>query len=513
MAGPRKFSANPLLANSAPSTALEAASKGYVDSVAGKLGGWVDCSAMTTASAINAAADPAVCGTNATIWLGPNTKTIDATLIVYPGQTWLGGGGRETHTILSAGASLGAGLPIMASAGWYNNGASADAGVLIRGILFDLNGRTNRHGLIIYNYWSWVDDCQFTGHSGTGIAGLHPTDKARNGTTISSNSHSENRYTACRFDNGLLGAMGIWSETNNGISNQDAHLSDCFFSGQTGYAVKVDRAAGWTIENNHLYGCGDNAFDLTNCYATKVIGNYIEDYGQNNVTTGPTGGYYSGINMATILDGKPSICALNTIEQKSPTTPAYNSSRGITARAGSGQNDARLVLIGNTISLAGSATVTEGLHLGEGADTGRTLNLMMAGNQLDPWGSFATPVNKANTTVRIKKDYTPVRAYTGVTGTITLDNEFEMVQNFTCTGDVTANLPGSNVNARDGEPMQLRFLASGAQRIITLNASAALSTGITSRAFTVPSGKVLFLALEWSSLLTAYVITAATIST
>jgi hypothetical protein len=510
---PLKFAQNPVLANSTPSAVLEAASKGYVDGKAVPLGSYVDCSAMTTAAAINAAADPASAGTNATIWLGPGTKTIDATLIVYPGQTWLGAGGRGVHTVLSAGASLGAGLPIMASNGWYNNGASADSGVVIRGIEFDLNGRTNRHGLVLYNYWSWVDDCQFTGHSGTNIAGLHPTDKARNGTTISSNSHSENRYTACRFDNGLLGAMGIWSETNNGISNQDAHLSDCFFAGQTGAAIKVDRAAGWTIENNHLYGCGDNAMELANCYATKIIGNYIEDFGQNNVTTGPTGGYYAGINMATILDGKPSICALNTVEQKSPVTPAYNSSRGIAARAGSAQNDARLVLIGNSVSLAGSATVTEGFHLGEAADTGRTLNLVMSGNQLDPYGSFAQPVNKANATVRIKKDAPGVRSYAAVSGTVTLDNEFEMVQNFTCTGNVTSvDPPASNVNARDGEPFQLRFLASGGTRTVTFNASMRTSTGVTRGPYSIASGEILAVAIEYSSLVTDYIITAATIS-
>lgn len=471
------------------------------------LGGWVDCSEMTTATAINAAANPSACGANATIWLGPGTKVIDAPLLVWEGQTWLGAGGREVHTTLQAGSGLGAGLPIMCAEGWYNNAGDADTGVQIRGIRFDCNAKTGRPGLIVYNYWSWFDDLQFVNGDGA-TAHLLVTDVNR-GATNSSNSHSENRFTGLRFDTSTGGCDHFKTVTANGISNQDGHLSDSFFAGSSGMAITIARAAGWTVQNNHIYACGENAIDLNNCYATKCINNYVEDFGKNNNTTGPTGGYYAGISMS-VLDGKPSVCALNSIEQKSPTTPAYNSSRGISARAGSGQNDARLAIVGNTISLSGSATNTEGFHLGEGGDTGRTLNLVMSGNQLDPWGSFAQPVNKANSTVRIKKDYTPVRAYTGVTGTITLDNEFEMAQNFTCTGDVTVNLPGSNVNARDGEPMQLRFLASGAQRTITLNASVVLSTGLASRAFIVPSGKVLAVALEWMSLLGAYVLVAAT---
>jgi hypothetical protein len=475
------------------------------------LGGYVDCSELTTASAINAAANPSACGTNATIWLGPRASgsplVVDEPILVWEGQTWLGAGGREVHTVLQAGSGLGAGLPMMCAEGWYNSAGDADNGVIIRGIHFDLNSKSGRSGLIVYNYWSLFEDLQFVNGAGA-TAQLLVTDVNRSAVN-SSNSHSENRFVGLRFDTTTTGCNHFQTVTANGISNQDGHIMDSFFAGSSGAAITIARAAGWTIENNHIYACGENAIDLNNCYATKCIGNYVEDFGKNNVTTGPTSGYYAGITMS-VLDGKPSICALNTVEQKSPTTPAYNSSRGIAARAGSGQNDARLVIIGNTISLSGSATNTEGFHLGEGGDSSRTLNLMMSGNQLDPRGSFATPIAKANSTVRMMKDLAPVRSFTGVTGTVTLDNEFEMVQNFTCTGDTTVNLPGSNVNARDGDPFQLRFLASGAQRTITLNASVVLSTGISSRVFVVPSGKMLAVALEWSSLLTAYVLTAAT---
>lgn len=107
----------------------------------------------------------------------------------------------------------------------------------------------------------------------------------------------------------------------------------------------------------------------------------------------------------------------------------------------------------------------------------------------------------------------PTRAYTGVSGTVTLDNDIQLMQNFTVTGDITSvNPPASNANSKDMAPMQLRFLASGATRSITFNASIRLSTGISSRVFSVPSGELLMVAVEWSSLVSDYIITAATIS-
>jgi parallel beta-helix repeat protein len=475
-------------------------------------GGVIDCSAMTTAAEVNAAANPATAGPNATIWLGPRDTPLDVTepLIVHGGQTWLGAGGRELHTTVRAAVGLGAGLPIMCSEGWFNDADDADEPIIVRGIRFDLNGLTDRCGLIVYNFWSWVDDCQFSDADGD-CANLLVTDSSRDGSA-SANSHSENRFTALRFDGSFNGARHLYSVTTNGLSNQDGHLADSFFAGSDGPAIHITRAAGWTVENNHLYGCGDNAIYLQNCYATKVINNYIEDFGRNNVTTGPTNGYYSAIG-ASILDGKPSIIALNTVSLVEPDDPvAWNRATCIGVRAGTGQLDARITLVGNTIAADGATGVvtnSEAFRIGEGGDTGRLLSVTWAGNQITPRAQFASVIFRSNSTTRIVRDPPWVRSYSGVIGAITLDAGFESLQNFTCVGDVTVSPPTTLVVDRD--VLRLAFLAFGGDSDIEFASSILTSTGL-GLSYTVPAGEVLLAAVEYSVLVGAWVLTAATVS-
>lgn len=65
--------------------------------------------------------------------------------------------------------------------------------------------------------------------------------------------------------------------------------------------------------------------------------------------------------------------------------------------------------------------------------------------------------------------------------------------NYVCTGNVTFPVPTSGT---DTQVLQLSFLASGAQRTVTFNASIQRLTGITALQ-TVPSGKVLRAALRY----------------
>lgn len=64
----------------------------------------------------------------------------------------------------------------------------------------------------------------------------------------------------------------------------------------------------------------------------------------------------------------------------------------------------------------------------------------------------------------------------------------------------------------DGQTYKLCCLASGATRTWTFAAGFRLSTGLTSRTFSIPSGEALIAAVEYSSDLAAWVVTAATVS-
>ncbi len=516
---PLKYAAFPTLPDADPVADLEAVHKRYVDDLLGTgagLGGVVDCSAMTTAAAINAAA--AAAPPAATIWLGPRPPDapliVNETLRIYGRQKWLGLGGRELMTCLEAGPSLPAGAPMMAADGWLGNAGDADEPVIVKGIRLDLDGRTGRHGLVVYNFWSWYDDLMISGADGANIHCLHVTDRASNNTTVSSNSHSENVFSHLRFDETSNGAGHFYAESNNGLSNQDGHLIDSFFAGSDGICIRITRAAGWTIENNHLYGCGDNAIDLSACYATKVIGNYVEDFGMNNVTTGPTGGYYTGINFATILDGKPSICANNTISHPEPATVVANRWTCLGFRAGSGQLAAVVSVNGNAIVLEGAATGNNGeaVRFGEGGDSGRLLTFAYAGNVIYPRGVWESYIFRDAPTCRRQAEPTWTRNYTGVTGTHTLALGGETLQKFTVTGALEVDPPASAAESMDGQPYKLVFLASGATRAITFDASIRTSTGVTRGPYSVPSGEVLIALIEYVADIADYVLTAATIS-
>lgn len=79
----------------------------------------------------------------------------------------------------------------------------------------------------------------------------------------------------------------------------------------------------------------------------------------------------------------------------------------------------------------------------------------------------------------------------------------------TATGDLALTPAGT----LGGQLLRVDVLASGAQRTVTLDAGVRLSTGLTSRSFTVPAGQIVALGLERSALLGAWVLVAATVTT
>lgn len=80
--------------------------------------------------------------------------------------------------------------------------------------------------------------------------------------------------------------------------------------------------------------------------------------------------------------------------------------------------------------------------------------------------------------------------------------------NITATGNETITPSGTT----DGQVIRLAVLASGGTRTITFAAAVRLSTGLTSRSFTVATGQVLVAAVQYSTLINAWVLTAATVS-
>lgn len=487
----------------------------------GGLGGWVDCSAMTTAAAINSASLAAAAFGSATIWLGRRGAgfelDLEASLVLRPNQRILGMGGRDRLTRVRAGASFPAGQPVIAAAGYLNNATSADSPASVVGVDIDCAAKTGSHGLVVYNFWSHFEDVQVWNADGTAAHGMHVTDRGIDGTSVSLNSHSENTFVRCRFSTFTNGASAFWAENTNGQnnSNQDGHLVDSFFASINGIAIRITRSAGWTISNNHLYGIGLDAISLNKCYATKVIGNYIENFGQQDVA----GGTYEGINMAEVLDTRASIVALNTVSVQHPLAPVAARYACYSMRAGSGQLRANLVMIGNTAVWASgtipTTTKAYGYWVGENADVSdRMLNIEWVGNQVENlpagWWVAARQVNNTGNSVKITEPVllTASVAVAAATGTIALDASLGNNRDLTATGNITLNPPTSPV---PNQVLQISVLASGAARTVTFGVGLVLLTGIAA-SYAPGSGKVLRISMRYSSLLAAWVVEAAAIT-
>jgi hypothetical protein len=342
----------------------------------------------TPGSAIQAAINASNPGD--TVVFPGGTFLISQTIVLLPRRSYVGAGGRSLLTIFRAAPGF-TGTALVAAAGWVNNTAFADDPIRLSGVHLDVNGQAGVHGLVIYNFWSNFEDISVAGVDGPDTWAVLATDRAANGTTISENSHSENRIVACRFDNLGNGASAIGAFSFNNISNQDGHIKDCFIAGTTGYGIFLDRAAGWSVENNHLYVIGYDGIVARNCYGTQIKHNYVEDFGLQNVAAGPpVDGYYTGINMQ-VLDGRASTLIGNTVSIAQPDPMVANRLTAIQARAGSGQLHAALSLASNIVTFTVPDVAeenTEAYRLGEGGDSGRMLHTSWAGNIAYPEGSF-----------------------------------------------------------------------------------------------------------------------------
>lgn len=97
-------------------------------------------------------------------------------------------------------------------------------------------------------------------------------------------------------------------------------------------------------------------------------------------------------------------------------------------------------------------------------------------------------------------------------GTVSLDPTTDgNICDITATGDITS-LGASTTGVTDGQVLRVRVLASGATRAVTIASAIRTSTNLTRGAYSVPSGQVLICAFEYVGLVSAYVLTAATIS-
>lgn len=103
--------------------------------------------------------------------------------------------------------------------------------------------------------------------------------------------------------------------------------------------------------------------------------------------------------------------------------------------------------------------------------------------------------------------YAPPRTASASAGSYNVDAGPAGDMQITITGDVTL----TPINGDNGRMFMIEVLASGGQRVGAVASSVLLTSGITSRSLTVPSGKVGIFGLRYSALRAAWLLLAATV--
>jgi Right handed beta helix region len=93
-----------------------------------------------------------------------------------------------------------------------------------------------------------------------------------------------------------------------GNANTDWQVLDNYIAGAGGDGIRLDNAAGWMIERNHVYGVERNSIYAARLWGTSITDNYIEDFGRSEQA-----GTYYGIFGSLQGDDSASTIANNRI--------------------------------------------------------------------------------------------------------------------------------------------------------------------------------------------------------
>lgn len=265
-------------------------------------------------NAINAAGGIA----GSSVFFPAGTYIVSAT-ITFPGNISLVGvGDADGGTIIKAKAGTNLTTPVLASQDWYNNSTTCGNPVEIRDLKIDGNSANNgtsgtaAHGIVAMNFWSIFERLSIINTTGDGF---QFTAHSRNGTHIT-NTCVEAKISRLQIRS--VGGNGIRINDNGSPQNSctDGFIQDCIITAVGARGISADVGAGWILTGNHIYSTVTDAIVISKCYATRVIGNYIDGYGSGTST------FIAGISMSCI-DGRGSSCIANHVgfESSSATGP------------------------------------------------------------------------------------------------------------------------------------------------------------------------------------------------
>jgi hypothetical protein len=276
-----------------------------------------------------------------TIMFPGGTILFSSRLIFKPGRTYQGS--HFTKTILKQKDNSDIAEALIVTKGWDDNNTTADEPIVMKDIFIDGNKANNTgsaDGVRLMNYRCLLDHVfvyQTDGH------GIRFTDKNKAGTNITGTA-VENRLFRCYAIQ--CDKAGIYSDGNTGALT-DGFIGECVVGNPVEEGIYVNKAAGWIIIGNHVYGSELSGIIAANGDNTSIIGNSVDDFGVSS-----TPGTYWGIYVTTTTDLWNNTVIGNNIYVKDAYSVSGTTYVGIAGAFGSGVTTGKVSIKSNDIQLS-----------------------------------------------------------------------------------------------------------------------------------------------------------------
>lgn len=229
------------------------------------------------------------------------------TIILAGNRSYVGDSRTGTIIRQANGANLAA---LVASDSWDANAAGTGGPIRIAHMTLDGNraNNTGTSALVIRSWLTVVEDLQVRSAPADGI---RLTNLSKDGKTRLTSTQVNGRISNC-FITGS-GANGIYvADPGNSLTDWD--LLDSWIANSGESAIRMDNAAGWKVEGNHLYGVKQHAIYAHRCWGTTIADNYIEGFGES-------GGDETWYGIAcTVQGGSASVIRDNKVFGSGATT-------------------------------------------------------------------------------------------------------------------------------------------------------------------------------------------------
>jgi hypothetical protein len=344
-----------------------------------------------------------------TVWFPPGTYMVSKTLKLRPGTTYRGSNPESSVIRQRNGANL---IAVMADENFLGSRRQTASGIQIEDLGIDGNASGNKHntngghGLVLMTDRCLVRHVIVSNTTGAGIV---LEDSNATGTVVIDNG-VENRIQDCTVIQ--PGTYGVWIRDTHHLGRQtDGYLLNNVVKDTSGdWAMRIERAAGWFIANNHVYHCARNGIYLSHVAGTYFYCNEVDKFG---LTENPPASYY-GLHVQYAMGRfRPSIFIGNVC-----ATPEGNFPRNLYTYyqlEGDQFGQSNLIFVGNvshndpigkhpTVDHAYGSTAFQ-----YDAQPGGTLNVSDTANFND--GTLATQSGANNANVQLS----PVTAPTPLT--------------------------------------------------------------------------------------------------